>query len=79
MAAGRSNMMPARVWESRVMIDTLSLLLSHFLMMLIMFCVAKQPDPKIEPDPEGRHFKSIGPKAEGYDGRERFRSNRPRA
>jgi hypothetical protein len=45
------------------MIDTLSLLLSHFLMLFVIFKVMNNPDLNAEPTPYGRRFKTVGPRA----------------
>jgi hypothetical protein len=45
------------------MIDTLSLLISHFLMLFVMFKVVNKPALNVEPTDSGRHFKAVGPRA----------------
>jgi hypothetical protein len=47
----------------RLMIDTLSLLLSHILMLFVMFKVVNRPALNVEPTDSGRHFKTVGPRA----------------
>lgn len=49
--------------ECRAVIDTLSLLLSHFLMLFVMFKVVNRPELNAEPTDSGRHFKAVGPRA----------------
>jgi hypothetical protein len=49
--------------EFHPMIDTLSLLLSHFLMLFVIFKVMNNPDLNAEPTPYGRRFKTVGPRA----------------
>lgn len=44
------------------MIDTLSLLLAHFLLGFVTFRLIMNPDLNVEPIQSGRHFKPILPK-----------------
>ena len=44
------------------MIDTLSLLLAHFLLGYVAFRMFSHPDLNEEPTQSGRHFKNILPK-----------------
>jgi hypothetical protein len=50
-----------RVW-TRAMIDTLSLLLAHFLLGFVAIRMLNNPYLNEEPSPTGRHFKPILPK-----------------
>ena len=45
------------------MIDTFSLILSHFLMFIVIVKLVGHPDVNTEPDISGRHFKLVGPRA----------------
>ena len=45
------------------MIDTLSLLLAHFLMGFIAIRVMMSDDINVEPIQTGRQFKTVGPRA----------------
>nr|WP_047167997.1 hypothetical protein [Sphingomonas sp. Y57] len=44
------------------MIDTLSLLLAHFLIGFVALKLLLHPDLNEEPSPTGRHFKPVLPK-----------------
>jgi hypothetical protein len=44
------------------MIDTLSLLLAHFLLGFVAFRMFINPNLNEEPSPSGRHFKQVLPK-----------------
>lgn len=44
------------------MIDTLSLLLAHFLLGFVAIKLVMHPDLNVEPIQSGRHFKQILPK-----------------
>ena len=44
------------------MIDTLSLLLAHFLLGFVAIRMLLHPDLNEEPTPSGRHFKNLLPK-----------------
>ena len=44
------------------MIDTLSLLLAHFLLGFVAIRLMLHPDLNVEPTQSGRHFKQVLPK-----------------
>lgn len=61
---GSSRPRPA-VAGAAAMIDTLSILLAHFLLGFVAIRMLNNPDLNEEPIGSGRHFKSILPKKQG--------------
>lgn len=51
------------------MIDTLSLLLAHFLLAFVAIKALMHPDLNEEPVQSGRHFKPVLPKKQSTTGR----------